>query len=75
MCRVSCLADLPTDPPTPVVGASTDWLAAWDMDQYLYNVDHDPHRGVGIFAKATYSDGRVNCHPILHTMSASAAKA
>ena len=54
------LADLPTDPPTPVVGASTDWLAAWDMDQYLYNVDHDPHRGLGIFAKSTYSDGRVN---------------
>ncbi len=54
------LVDLPTNPPTPVIGERTDWLLAWDMDQYFFNVDHDPHRGLGIFAKVTYSDGRVN---------------
>jgi len=37
-----------------------DWLIAWDMDQYLYNIARNPHRGLGFFSKAVYTDGVVN---------------
>lgn len=37
-----------------------DWLIAWDMDQYFTNVANDPHRGLGMFSKAVYTDGVVN---------------
>ena len=46
---------------------SRDWSFLYDFDQYLYTVEDDPDRGIGVFGRFGLTDGKTN--PIQHFYS------
>jgi porin len=52
-------------PPQPLNRKSNTWAVTYGFDQYLWQPDGDPHRGIGLFFNFGATDGNPN--PIKYT--------